>query len=45
MDPSLQVDGSQLPAEAAGFTADVEASQNYLYGEIKSHPTHLDFSI
>lgn len=35
MDSSLQADRSQLPAEAAGFAADVEASQNYIYGKIK----------
>lgn len=45
MDPSLQVDGSQLPAEAAAFPADVDASQSYIYGQIKRRSTHLDFSV
>lgn len=40
MDPLLQTDGAQLPAEAAGVPADLDALQNYIYGK----PTHLDFS-
>lgn len=34
MDPSLQTDGVQLPAEAAGVPADLDALQNYVYGRI-----------
>lgn len=41
MDPLLQTDGAQLPAEAAGVPADLDALQNYIYGKTQPSPTHL----
>ncbi|XP_011612247.2 RNA-binding protein 5 isoform X2 [Takifugu rubripes] len=42
VDPSLQIDGAQMPAEAAGIPADLDALQNYVYGsEIPDTSSYL----